>query len=97
MCHRFPDPKTDMHRLKTWVKIVFGVHKLSDEIAAIYYNKYVCDTHFTSDCLSPGTKRLKKNALPTLNIHRLQQCKGLCTDYIIFIGDFILFCTLLFI
>lgn len=96
-CHRFPNSKNDLHRLKSWINIIFGGVELSNVIAATYYINYVCDSHITSDCLSPGTNRLKKNVYPSLNLHQLQQCRGLCADYIIFICDLIVFCTLLFI
>uniref|UniRef100_A0A2S2PC23 THAP-type domain-containing protein n=1 Tax=Schizaphis graminum TaxID=13262 RepID=A0A2S2PC23_SCHGA len=45
------------------------IAQLENEDPQIVYNKKrICGAHFTSDCLSPGTKRLNCNSYPTLNI-----------------------------
>lgn len=42
---------------------------LEHEDSPIVYNKKrICGAHFTSDCLSPGTKILNCNSYPTLHI-----------------------------
>ncbi|XP_015375552.1 PREDICTED: uncharacterized protein LOC107170058 [Diuraphis noxia] len=63
ICHRFPNPRTDMERLKTWMKIV-GLEY--DDPNLVYAKKFICSLHFTSNCSSIGTKRLNANALPSL-------------------------------
>lgn len=83
VCHRFPNPKTDMHRLKAWVNIIFEGEELRDTMATIYYNKFVCDRHFTSDCTSTGTNRLKKNSYPT-TIHIRHNGVKVCALIILF-------------
>ncbi|XP_003243106.1 uncharacterized protein LOC100571446 [Acyrthosiphon pisum] len=66
ICHRFPNPRTDMERLKTWMEIV-GLK--NEDPCLVYAKKYVCSLHFTSDCSSIGTKRLNAKALPSLFLH----------------------------
>lgn len=63
VCHRFPNPRTDMERLKTWMKIV-GLEY--EDPYLVYAKKYICSLHFTSNCSSTGTKRLNANALPSM-------------------------------
>lgn len=63
ICHRFPNLRTDMEGLKTWMKIV-GLEYEDPNL--VYAKKYICSLHFTSNCSSTGTKRLNANALPSL-------------------------------
>ncbi|XP_022170434.1 uncharacterized protein LOC111033816, partial [Myzus persicae] len=63
ICHRFPNPRSDMERLKTWMKIV-GLEY--EDPYLVYNKKYICSLHFTSNCTSPGTKRLNANSIPSL-------------------------------
>jgi len=65
VCHRFPNPRNDLGRLKEWIKLV-GLYDMDPE--TVYRNKFICATHFTEDCTSPGTKLLKMNSIPTLSI-----------------------------
>jgi len=53
ICRRFPNPRTDMKRLKTWMEIV-GLE--NEDPCLVYAKKYVCSLHFTSSSI--GTKRL---------------------------------------
>lgn len=65
VCHRFPNPRNDLERLKEWIKLV-DLNDMDPE--TVYRNKFICAIHFTEDCSSPGTKRLKMNSIPTLSI-----------------------------
>ncbi|XP_029341590.1 uncharacterized protein LOC115033355 [Acyrthosiphon pisum] len=65
VCHRFPNPRIHMPRLLEWIKIV-GLDNMTPD--TVYTTKFICAMHFTSDCSSPGTKRLNANAYPTINL-----------------------------
>lgn len=65
VCHRFPNPRNDLARLSKWIEIV-GLDNIDPE--SVYKNKFICSLHFTEDCSSPGTKKLKMNSMPTLSI-----------------------------
>lgn len=65
--HRFPNPNNYLGQLKLWVSII-GHELCSMTPLEIYHRKRVCSIHFTDDSLSPGTSKLKRNALPTLHM-----------------------------
>jgi len=65
VCHRFPNPKTNMTRLLNWMQIV-GLEKQNS--LDLYAKKVICAVHFTADCSSPRTKRLNANAYSSLNL-----------------------------
>ncbi|KAL5237394.1 hypothetical protein ACI65C_004804 [Semiaphis heraclei] len=46
ICHRFPNPRSDMERLKTWMKIV-GLEY--EDPYLVYTKKYICSLHFTNE------------------------------------------------
>jgi len=54
-----------MQRLNDWMNIV-GLKEM-DPIS-VYNKKFICARHFTSNCSSPGTKRLNANAYPSINL-----------------------------
>ncbi|XP_025192187.1 uncharacterized protein LOC112592377 [Melanaphis sacchari] len=68
VCHRFPNPKTELQRLVQWMNII-GLKNIDPE--SVYKKKFICEKHFTSDCSSPGTKRLNANAYPSTNLTNL--------------------------
>lgn len=63
--HRFPNPRLFSTRLVEWMKLV-GIE--NEDPNLVYKNRRICAAHFTTDCSSPGTKRLNANAYPTLNM-----------------------------
>lgn len=63
--HRFPNPRTDLARLKKWIDLV-GLNVM-DPID-VYNKKFICNNHFEKQSFSPGTKRLNANSCPTLRL-----------------------------
>ncbi|KAL5246028.1 hypothetical protein ACI65C_013436 [Semiaphis heraclei] len=68
--------ETDMQRLVQWINIV-GLKNLDP--VSVYNKKFICEKHFSSDCSSPGTKRLKANAYPSINLTNLDVELPICT------------------
>lgn len=66
VCHRFPNPRNDLERLKRWIEIVGGLDNLDPN--SVCSKKFICVLHFTNDCSSPGTKKLNAHAYPTINL-----------------------------
>lgn len=62
--HRFP--VYEENDFKTWVSRIANPKFSTLDDQKIYSDFFVCDTHFTEDCRSPGTKRLNRGSLPTL-------------------------------
>lgn len=62
--HRFPVYEENV--FKIWVeRIAHPIFSQLDDYG-IYNSYVVCNNHFSQDCASPGTKRLKHYSLPTL-------------------------------
>jgi hypothetical protein len=62
--HRFPKDKELFHK---WISNINNPALYNLTIEQVYKSYYVCDRHFSADCLVPGTLRgLTKTAVPTL-------------------------------
>lgn len=82
ICHRFPNPRIYMDRLKTWMKIV-GLE--NEDPYTVYAKKYICSIHFMSNCTSPGTKRLNANDYPSINLSGMYNLYFFDTMYTIYL------------
>jgi len=68
MSHRFPNPKVYLNVMNKWIQIL-GEEQFSGlDSSTIYFKKRVCSNHFDKNDFSPGSKMLKKCAVPVLNI-----------------------------
>ncbi|XP_022169065.1 uncharacterized protein LOC111032896 [Myzus persicae] len=66
--HRFPNPKIYVDIMKEWIKAIGLEFFYGLDPETIYYTKRICSNHFTSSDYSTGSKRLKKNSIPTVNL-----------------------------
>lgn len=65
--HRFPKRNVDV--FNKWLEIIKPPNYTVLNRDQIYNKYYVCEEHFDSECIVPGTKRgLKATAIPTINI-----------------------------
>lgn len=65
--HRFPNPINYSEQFKLWVLLINSdLRNISP--AEVYNKRRVCSIHFADDCISPGQRNLKRNALPTLHM-----------------------------
>jgi len=68
MSHRFPNPKVYLNVMNEWIQIL-GEEQFSGlDSSTIYFKKRVCSNHFNKNDYSPGSKMLKKCAVPVLNL-----------------------------
>lgn len=65
--HRFPNPINYFEQFKLWVLLInSALSNISP--TEVYDKRRVCSIHFTDDCINPGQRNLKHNALPTLHM-----------------------------
>jgi len=75
MSHRFPNPKLFLSILNKWVQVIEPEQFYGLNPEQIYYSKRVYSNHFSPTCYSLGTKMLKRNSVPTLQILSETYCK----------------------
>ncbi|XP_063236981.1 nucleoprotein TPR-like isoform X2 [Bacillus rossius redtenbacheri] len=63
--HRFPRV-CDVERFQHWKRVIASPKLALISNEHIYKVYRICNSHFSADCFSPGTKRLNANCVPTL-------------------------------